>query len=93
MSHFIRYETLLFSLIFSVISVRRLIMRKINGKFKEVEEKCFSPLLRLWIFTVVVVYFVGRDCRFRIMNQEEHRVQVISYGRRVIVDSQMCEVV
>lgn len=59
---------------------------------RKVEETCFSPLLRLWIFAVVV-YFVGRDCRFRIMNQEEHRVQVISYGRRVIVDSQMCEVV
>lgn len=40
---------------------------------RKVEERCFSPLLRLWIF-VVVVYFVGRDCRFRIMNQEEHRV-------------------
>lgn len=60
---------------------------------RKVEETCFSPLLRLWIFAVVVVYFVGRDCRFRMMNQEEHRVQVISYGRRVIVDSQMCEVV
>lgn len=39
---------------------------------RKVEERCFSPLLRLWIF--VVVYFVGRDCRFRIMNQEENRV-------------------
>ena len=60
---------------------------------RKVEGRCFSPLLRLWIFAAVVVYFVGRDCRFRIMNQEEHRVQVILYGRRVIVDSQMCDVV
>ena len=60
---------------------------------RKVEETCFSPLLRLWIFAAVVVYVVGRDCRFRIMNQEEHRVQVILYGRRVIVDSQMCDVV
>ena len=59
---------------------------------RKVEGRCFSPLLRLWIFAVVVD-FVGRDCRCRIMNQEVHRVQVISYGKRVIVDSQMCEVV
>ena len=60
---------------------------------RKVEERPFSPLLRLWIFAVVVVDFMGRDCRCRIMNQEVHRVQVILYGRRVIVDSQMCEVV
>ena len=60
---------------------------------RKVEGRCFSPLLRLLIFDAVVVYFVGRVCWFRIMNQEEHRVQVILYGRRVIVDSQMCDVV
>lgn len=61
------------SLIFFCDFCEKVNKEKNKWQIQGVEERCFSPLLRLWIF-IVVVYFVGEIAGLDYRNQEEHRV-------------------